>query len=327
MAKDRERYRANPKLRVEQASAWKKENRERVNERGRARYHANPEPTLKRTKAWADAHLDKRKVIEARSEEKRRNDPVRCEIRRNQHTKRRYANPEREMLSKAKARAKQEGGVCTIIIEDIVAAIGTHCPVFGTPFEIKPGSPHNRSLDKIIPPVWYVPGNIAVISWRANTIKQDATSKELHRIVSHLRLIEKGSFPELQAGPLDSLIHRRGSKKHNTALYKQEIIRSARVRAKRDDVPCTITKDDFVIPKSCPFLGVELRLGQGLGPKPYSPTLDRIDPKKGYVPGNVIVICHRANSIKNNATADEIEKVANWLQRQEEREALGLVTK
>ena len=57
-----------------------------------------------------------------------------------------------------------------------------------------------------------------------------------------------------------------------------------------------------------------------------SPSLDRIDPNKGYVPGNIIVICHRANCIKADATAKEIEDVANWLQREERGriEALGL---
>jgi hypothetical protein len=34
-------------------------------------------------------------------------------------------------------------------------------------------------LDRVIPELGYVPGNVAVISLRANTMKQDATAAEL----------------------------------------------------------------------------------------------------------------------------------------------------
>ncbi len=40
-----------------------------------------------------------------------------------------------------------------------------------------------------------------------------------------------------------------------------------------------------------------------------SPTLDRIDPVKGYVPGNIVVVSLRANTIKNDATMDELAAV------------------
>jgi hypothetical protein len=44
-----------------------------------------------------------------------------------------------------------------------------------------------------------------------------------------------------------------------------------------------------------------------------SPSLDRIDPKKGYVKGNVAVISYKANRIKQDATPEELEAVASWL--------------
>jgi hypothetical protein len=48
---------------------------------------------------------------------------------------------------------------------------------------------------------------------------------------------------------------------------------------------------------------------------PLSPALDRIVPHLGYVPGNVVVVSHRANFIKNNATVDELELIARNLKR------------
>lgn len=44
------------------------------------------------------------------------------------------------------------------------------------------------------------------------------------------------------------------------------------------------------------------------GLDPRSPSLDRINWKKGYVPGNVRVISQRANLILGDATADELRR-------------------
>lgn len=82
----------------------------------------------------------------------------------------------------------------------------------------------------------------------------------------------------------------------------------AKKRAKAKGLPFTITPTDVAIPVNCPLLGIELQRGIGcLGPA--SPSLDRIDPRRGYVPGNVWVISHRANAIKNDATLEEMRRI------------------
>jgi hypothetical protein len=43
---------------------------------------------------------------------------------------------------------------------------------------------------------------------------------------------------------------------------------------------------------------------------PDSATVDRIDSRLGYVPGNVIVVSCKANRIKNDATVEEMYRVA-----------------
>ena len=45
----------------------------------------------------------------------------------------------------------------------------------------------------------------------------------------------------------------------------------------------------------------------------YSPSLDRIDPNKGYVKGNVQVISRLANIMKSNASPEELRAFANWV--------------
>jgi hypothetical protein len=41
--------------------------------------------------------------------------------------------------------------------------------------------------------------------------------------------------------------------------------------------------------------------------------LDRIDNNEGYVKGNVAVISFRANTLKNNATAEELRAIADYM--------------
>ena len=54
---------------------------------------------------------------------------------------------------------------------------------------------------------------------------------------------------------------------------------------------------------------------QGQGSHPHSAHLDRLDPNKGYVIGNVSWISGRANRIKYNATVEELRAIADWMER------------
>ena len=44
-----------------------------------------------------------------------------------------------------------------------------------------------------------------------------------------------------------------------------------------------------------------------------SPSLDRINTKKGYVKGNVALICWRCNKLKADATSKELHRIADWM--------------
>jgi hypothetical protein len=78
-----------------------------------------------------------------------------------------------------------------------------------------------------------------------------------------------------------------------------------------------LTVEDYLqlVTTHCPLLGVELTYAAYEGttcPTNYA-TLDKIDPAKGYVAGNVQILSHRANVIKNNATLEELKLIAtNW---------------
>ncbi|MFZ9725627.1 MAG: hypothetical protein ACO3EH_00340 [Ilumatobacteraceae bacterium] len=93
-----------------------------------------------------------------------------------------------------------------------------------------------------------------------------------------------------------------------------EMLRGARCRARAARLPFAITIDDIAIPKRCPVFGTPLVRG-GMWVTPHNPSLDRIVPELGYVPGNIAVISHRANLIKSTGTAKEHRKIADWIDR------------
>jgi hypothetical protein len=87
-------------------------------------------------------------------------------------------------------------------------------------------------------------------------------------------------------------------------------------RAKQAGIDFDLIFEDVIFPSHCPALGtlLDYTFGNGKCP-PNSPSFDRIDPRKGYVTGNVIVISSRANTIKNNASVDELLRVASFYQQ------------
>jgi hypothetical protein len=104
------------------------------------------------------------------------------------------------------------------------------------------------------------------------------------------------------------------SREHRAANLELYMWRKAKHRAEAKNVPFSITKNDIVIPSTCPVLGTKLERGCGK-PGPNSPSLDRIVPARGYVPGNVVVVSARANTIKNDATPDELALVTAFYQQ------------
>lgn len=91
------------------------------------------------------------------------------------------------------------------------------------------------------------------------------------------------------------------------------MLQNARVRAREAGLPFTITKEDLVIPSNCPILGIPLFPARGRrGGGDNSPSLDKIIPERGYVPGNIIIISNRANRLKSDATMEELRDIASF---------------
>lgn len=105
------------------------------------------------------------------------------EFIRNSSKRYRESNKEillpRAILNGIRRRAKERGIPFDLEISDITPP--ECCPVFGIMLSrgIGAPSPNSPSVDRILPEVGYVKGNIQIISNRANLMKSDATPEEL----------------------------------------------------------------------------------------------------------------------------------------------------
>lgn len=111
----------------------------------------------------------------------------------------------------------------------------------------------------------------------------------------------------------------KGKDKHSSRCreYKEKhpkrvLLTLAKARAIKSGREFNIEEGDFDIPTHCPILGIELKRSVGKV-SDTSPTLDRIDSKRGYVPGNVIVTSFRANSLRKDGSLEEFRAIIEWM--------------
>jgi hypothetical protein len=124
---------------------------------------------------------------------------------------------------------------------------------------------------------------------------------------------------ELLMATLDKKARKKAYKKLYYATKAGHIRRNLgqiKNRAKRKNIEFDL---DFEYVESlavniCPVFDFDLSWGQAEGKILFnSPSLDRIDPSKGYVKGNIQFISHLANTMKNNASLEQLEKFARWI--------------
>ena len=108
------------------------------------------------------------------------------------YERRRLESPETGMFYAARYRAKSANLPFNISKDDIKAAWprDNMCPVTGMPMkrnldkQISGASPDSPTIDRIVPELGYVKGNVAVISMRANRIKNGETDPRIIRRVA-----------------------------------------------------------------------------------------------------------------------------------------------
>jgi hypothetical protein len=126
------------------------------------------------------------------------------------------------------------------------------------------------------------------------------------------RWITKNQYESYQEKIKTTISSKEGHLKRNLSVIK--------IRAKNQNLPFDL---DFnyllsIAPDVCPVFGFPL--GWGIGNKNGygggrfdSPSLDKIVPELGYVKGNVMWVSQRANSMKHDATKEQLIQFANWI--------------
>lgn len=94
------------------------------------------------------------------------------------------------LLRKARGRAKEKGLEYNLTESDL--NIPEYCPVLGwIKLERNTGgkkaSPCSPSIDRMDNNKGYISGNVKVISYRANALKNDATVDEMERVLEYMR--------------------------------------------------------------------------------------------------------------------------------------------
>lgn len=115
-------------------------------------------------------------------------------------------------------------------------------------------------------------------------------------------------------------LQKKNKERYETGLIPIERIlyNSAKRRAKEKGLDFNIDKNDIKVFKNCPLLRIKLIRGKEIF-HDGSPTIDRINNKKGYVKGNVHVISHKANRMKNNSTLGQLKTLVKNLEKLEKK--------
>lgn len=101
--------------------------------------------------------------------------------------------------------------------------------------------------------------------------------------------------------------HRRYRENDPIAYY----IRTKRAESKKKGLEFRLTKEDLVIPEVCPVFKTPFLKGTK-----FAMSIDRIDNTKGYIPNNIQIMSRLANTMKNEATPEQLIQFANWIYKE-----------
>jgi hypothetical protein len=114
--------------------------------------------------------------------------------------------------------------------------------------------------------------------------------------------------------------------KTSSSIWRKEnkdvfALKRIKERAKEKGLDFNLTREDIQHPPVCPVFGFTLeRSNDGL-PKKNSPSVDRIDPNKGYTKDNIQIISQLANAMKQNATPEQLIAFAEWVLKTYQKES------
>ena len=102
----------------------------------------------------------------------------------------RKKNPLKYMLSQTRRSARKRGWKFNIDLAHLQTVFVKNCPILGVRLNYggtgRHAKPNSASIDRINSKRGYVLGNVAIISYRANLIKNDGTADEHRKIARYM---------------------------------------------------------------------------------------------------------------------------------------------
>lgn len=86
--------------------------------------------------------------------------------------------------------------------------------------------------------------------------------------------------------------------------HQQRLVRWAKSRAKKKGHAFDLQEGDVSIPAKCPILGTSWDVSP--------PSLNRKNPALGYTADNIDVVSFRANTLLNDASVEELQRVLKY---------------
>ena len=115
------------------------------------------------------------------------------------------------------------------------------------------------------------------------------------------------------------LEYRLRSAQNHKIKYEKDIVyrllTRTRSRAKELNIEFNLSEEDIILPEVCPVFNTPF-----VYKTDKTISVDRIDPSKGYIKGNIQLISWKANTMKSSASREELIMFANWILTQVQKE-------
>lgn len=220
-----------------------------------------------------------------------------------------------------KANGRDQCGVFEIDLDYILRILGkqqNRCVYSNKELSFSYNNRDGISIDRIDSNQGYIRGNIQILSAHVNWMKLDHDENVFFELISKIYL---HSFCLKDYQNKDECTHKNiNSKmmKHITIMLKTAKSSAKKRRLERgryecgeyDITPSYIIKLIQSQDNRCLLSGIEFEWEYGKN-LPFQPSIDRIDSTKGYIKGNIQILCNCINQMKSNLTQSQFLSYVN----------------
>ena len=144
-------------------------------------------------------------------------------------------------------------------------------------------------------------------------IKNKVNKEYYHRNIERIREGQRIRSLTDYKDPIKKKKKQQAQRKWRENNVEKYLYGQIKRRCLSKGIPFNLELSDIIIPSSCPILGMQMKAMSGNWDN--SPSVDRIDPTKGYTKDNIQIISMRANRIKSDASPKELRLLADFMEK------------